>query len=491
MAERSSRAHSVPRLFSAAVILLTIFGVSACVNPDSGIDEQSNLTSSWVRPNDPQESIGAKEHPAVLAKYGGQYENAKAERMIAVIVGKLVAVSDDPKRVFKITILNSPTVNAFALPGGYLYVTRGLLALANDASELAAVIAHEMAHVSANHAIVRQEKLNSARFGEQVVSDVLENSPAGKIALAANQIRLTNFSQEQELQADTIGIRMVGRAGFDAYAAERFLGTMARYRALLNGSDDFEAQESFASTHPSTPHRIKLANRHARFFGAPGTGERLRDRYLTGIDDLLYGDTADEGFVRGRTFSHAGLGIRFVVPQGFRIDNQAKAVLVTGPGDIATRFDATVLSARTKLTDYLRSGWISGLVEETIRSETLNGRQSAYANAIGDGWRFKVRVIRNGSQAFRFITAAPQTNTNLDAVSRRITESFRMLSRTEIAALKPLRIKVITAGSSDTLASISAKMKGTEQRQQMFLLINGMQIGDRVVAGEKYKLVTD
>ena len=138
----AARARFVP------IFAVCAFALSGCVFPDSNSSDGS-LASSWVRPNDPQEQLGAKEHPVVLAKYGGEYQNEQAERLIAVIVGKLVAVSDDPSRVYKITILNSPKVNAFALPGGFLYVTRGLLALASDSSELAAVIAHEMAHVAA------------------------------------------------------------------------------------------------------------------------------------------------------------------------------------------------------------------------------------------------------------------------------------------------------------------------------------------------------
>ena len=185
--------------------------LSGCITATGELDSSDTLKSSWVRPDDPQEKIGAKEHPAVVAKYGGTYENRQAERLVAVIVGKLVSQSEDPSRVYKITLLDSPKVNAFALPGGFLYVTRGLMALANDSSELAAVIAHEMAHVSSNHAIIRQEKMNSAALGKKVVSDVLDDSPAGQIAIAANQLKLRMFSQDQELQADAVGIRTSGR----------------------------------------------------------------------------------------------------------------------------------------------------------------------------------------------------------------------------------------------------------------------------------------
>ncbi len=481
----SSRLKKFASLGFAALVL------SSCVTASGELDSATTLKSSWVRPDDPQEKIGAKEHPAVLAKYGGTYENVQAERLTALIVGKLVAQSEDPSRVYKITLLNSPKVNAFALPGGFLYVTRGLMALANDSSELAAVIAHEMAHVSSNHAIVRQEKFNSAALGQKVVSEVLEDSPAGQIALAANQLRLTKFSQYQELQADTIGIRMAGRAGFDPFASARFLQTMDRYRKFIAGDKGFDSSDNFTTSHPATPKRIELARRHGRFFGSPGIGKRDRDRYLKGIDGLLFGNTADEGFVRGQRFSHAGLGITFKAPKGFIVDNQTKAVLVSGPNDLATRFDATVVSSRTNLADYLKSGWITGLVNETIREESINGFQSATAIARGDAWRFKVRIIRNGTQVYRFITAAPQTNTNIDAVSRRITESFRVLSAQEIADLKPLSIKIKTVGANESEQTLAANMQGTSNPLELFRLLNGLKPGETVTPGQKVKIVTD
>lgn len=472
-------------MFFAALTL------SSCINSSGTLDSSDALTSSWVRPDDPQEKIGAKEHPSVVAKYGGVYENIKAERLIAVIVGKLVTQSEDPSRVYKITLLDSPKVNAFALPGGFLYVTRGLLALANDSSEVAAVIAHEMAHVSSNHAVIRQEKLSSAQIGEKVVSDVLDDSSAGKIALAANKVRLKAFSQDQELQADTVGIRMAGRAGFDPFAAARFLETMDSYRKYLTGNDSFSGSDSFTSSHPSTPKRITLARRHGRFFGSPGIGDKGRDRYLQGIAGLLYGNVAEEGFVRGSRFSHSGLGISFDAPKGFVIDNQSKAVLISGPNDIATRFDAAIVPERTSLSNYLKSGWITGLVQETIREERINGLSSATALARGEGWRFKVRVIRDGRQVYRFITAAPQTNTNLDAVSRAITGSFKVLSDAEIASLKPLLVKVVTVESGQTENALVSQMRGVSKPRTLFRLINGLTSGQRLSPGDKVKIITD
>src|SRR5690606_12089091 len=174
--------------------------------------------------------IAREQHPRILATYGGEYSDQKLERMVAKIVGQLILASDDPNQSYRVTILNSPNVNAFALPGGYLYVTRGLLALANDSAEVAAVLAHEMAHVTANHGLERQQKEAEEMLASQVVSEVLGGSQIAQAALVRGKLRMAQFSRNQELEADAIGIRTVGSSGLDPYAAARFLQSMAAYQ---------------------------------------------------------------------------------------------------------------------------------------------------------------------------------------------------------------------------------------------------------------------
>ncbi|MEL6744160.1 MAG: M48 family metalloprotease, partial [Pseudomonadota bacterium] len=268
-----------------------------------------------LRAKDPQAKLGAREHPAVLRSHGGAYSNQKLEELLAVIVGSLVTHSSDPTRAYDITVLNSPSVNAFALPGGYLYITRGLLALANDASEVAAVLSHEMAHVTANHGVERNQKTAVQGVANRVVNDVVTNRIAGRVAQESSRRRLIAFSQRQELQADALGIALLGKAGFDPFAGARFLVAMDRYAAWRSASQ--LSPENMSTSHPSTPKRIELARRHARAIGPPGTGTTKRKRYLAGIEGVLWGDRSKDGFVRGNRFSHTKLGITFAVPERF------------------------------------------------------------------------------------------------------------------------------------------------------------------------------
>jgi predicted Zn-dependent protease len=446
-----------------------------------------------VQKNDPRAEVGAREHPRIVASYGGEYKDIKTEQLVARITGALTIVSENPKQSYRITILNSPAINAFALPGGYVYVTRGLLALATDASEVAAVLSHEMAHVTANHGIERQQREEAEVIASRVVTEVLSSDIAGKQALARSKLRLAAFSRNQELQADVIGVRMLGEAGYDPYAAARFLDAMGAY-ARFNALDaDSDQGLDFLSSHPSTPQRIELARRHARQFGMENTaGDKGRDYFLVGIDGLLYGDSPEEGYVRGQTFLHGKLGIRFDVPEKFRIDNKADAVMATGPGGVAVRFDLVDERTGAALTDYLGSGWVTGLMPETIRPATVNGMPAATARASADRWDFDVTVIRNGPKIYRFLVAVPKGDSAaLDATVRQLQSSFRRMTPAESQKLKPLRIRVVTVQPGETVLSLASRMLGTDRKVELFRLLNGMSLGATVTAGEKVKIVAE
>jgi len=445
-----------------------------------------------VQKNDPRAQMGAREHPRIVASYGGEYHDEKTERLVARIAGALTAVSENPNQSYRITILNSPAINAFALPGGYLYVTRGLLALANDASEVAAVLSHEMGHVTANHGIERQKREEAEVIASRVVAEVLSSDLAGKQALARGKLRLAAFSRNQELQADVIGVRMLGEAGYDPYAAARFLDSMASYSRFMSVDPDADQSLDFLSSHPNAPQRIELARRHARNFGPEGTiGDRGRDYYLAGIDGLLYGDSPQEGYVRGQTFLHGSLGIRFDVPAGFQIDNKVEAVLATGPGDVAVRFDGVADTDRRSLTNYISSGWVTGLRPETIQSTTINGLEAATARAQAERWDFDVTVIRIDTQIFRFLTAVPKGSAALETTANVLRSSFRRMTAQETASLKPLKIRVVTVQPGENITTLAARMMGTDRKLDLFKLINALGTGASVAPGDRMKIISE
>ncbi len=443
-------------------------------------------------PNGLEEAIGARENPRVITEYGGVYADADLEASLADIVARIVAASDVPSRRYRVTILNSPVANAFALPGGYLYVTRGLLALADDSSELAAVLSHEIAHVLANHALERAKVVEQADIVARVASDVLTDPAARNAATANSQMTLAKFSRNQEVAADRIGIMIAGRAGYDPFAASRFLNKLERYaefRSAIGAEDD---AANFLASHPAALERRDLAIRTARQFGAPGIGETGRDAYLGRLDGIIYGDDPSEGFVRGRQFLHPRLSISFTVPPSYKLENTRKAVLAAAGRDTAMRFDGVSVRASVSPANYLASGWINGLEHESIRSVTTGGGlPAATASASAGGWVFKIGAIRVGSTLYRMIVADRRGRNALDTALDETLATFRRLDPAEVARLRPLRIDIIAIKKTDSVASLAARMRGTERRLELFRLLNGLDKKNNLAPGRRVKIVVD
>jgi predicted Zn-dependent protease len=460
----------------------------------AGSDGPGAVIAGGTGQRDPaQDRIGADEHPRIVAAYGGIYRDEKLEQAVVRIVGKVVAASDDPNQSYRITILNAPAVNAFALPGGYLYVTRGLLALANDSSEVAAVLAHEMAHITANHAIARQNKAKNAVIVSQVVTDVLNDDAAGKLALQSSQRTLASFSRQQELEADAIGVKTIGRAGYDPFAAARFLSSMGKFATYKsNQGTGADKRPDFLASHPSTPERIEFAIRAARQFGAPGVGAVDADHYLDGVDGMIFGDDPSQGYVRERSFVHPGLGVSFTVPEGFVIDNTSEAVLATGTDGTALRFDAVRLTANTDLGTYLASGWVNGLDESSIRRFTVNGLPAATATAKAKDWAFQIAVIQtDGGATYRFIFANEASTPDFQKAAVDTVNSFRKLNAQETAGLKPLVIRVVTVKRGDTDQSLARLMTKVERPLDLFRALNEIEPGAKLEPGRLVKVVQE
>ena len=433
------------------------------------------------------------EHDRIVASYGGVYDDPSAAQAIARSVGRLVAASDDPAQSYRITILNSPAINAFALPNGNLYVTRGLLALADDTSEVAAVIAHEMAHVTARHAVARARRAEAASEVNRVVANVMQDQDAQRLALASTQLSLARFSQVQELEADAIGIRTLARAGFDPFASSRFLSSMARfadYRAH-RGFGGTPRNPDFLSTHPSTPERIAFAVRAAREIGAPGIGEQEKDQYLLGLDGMVYGDDPTEGFVRGRSFLHKGLGIQFTVPPTYTLENTTKAVLGTDQTGTAMRFDGVALPPETPLVDYLGTGWVNGLDPTSVKEAMIGEFPTATATARADGWIFQIGLLRKGRTVFRFIFAAQEGQPSLEAALTETMGSFRRLTPEESARLRPMHLRLVRVKPGDTVDRLAEQMGGTERKIDLFRVLNGLGPNDPLEPGRLVKIATD
>jgi predicted Zn-dependent protease len=436
-------------------------------------------------------SAEQREHARILASYGGIYENPRLHAMISKMVDRLVAASEKPNLKYEVTLLNSPAINAFALPNGHLYVTRGLIVLANDKAEIASVLAHEMGHVIAHHAAIREEQARQAALVSHVMTEVVSDPQVGALALAKSKLAMASFSRAQEFEADGIGVGISARAGFDPYGASRFLTDMQRNADLKAASHGGETYApDFLSNHPSTPERVKNALANARQFSGPSSGERDRSEYLTDLDGVVYGEDPSEGFVRGRRFLHPKLGFTFLAPPGFTLDNTAQAVLGLKAGDgEAMRLDVVTVPAEQSLPDYLKSGWMENIDPASVAEFSVNGFPAATATAKGWQWSFRLFAVRFGSDVYRFIFAAKNMTPRADQAFRESILSFRRMSLKEIQQIKPLRVKIVTVGAHDTAARLARRMAVSDHSLVRFRVLNGLWPHDRVKPGERVKIV--
>ena len=480
-------------LWAAPVLLCAALALAGC--GDVGRFQTASPAATPIKPNRTiaQTPAAEREHERILASYGGAYGDPKLEGLITKTVDRLVAASDRPDQAYKVTILNSGAVNAFALPTGQLYVTRGLIALASDTSELSSVLSHEMAHVVAKHASIREDQARQAAVVTRVVTDMSNDPDLTALALAKTKLTMASFSRAQEFEADGIGVAISARAHFDPFGAARFLTAMERNADMRASKSSIDPRaQDFLSSHPATPERIQNAQNSARQYVSPDSGERDRETYLSAIDNIVYGEDPSEGFVRGRRFLHPKLGFTFAVAENFTLDNTAQAVIgVRDGGTQAMRFDVVRVPAEQTLGDYLNSGWMENVDRSSTEDLTINGFPAASASARGDQWHFKVYALRFGSDVYRFIFAARQKTTESERNARETVNSFRRLTLEEIQAARPLRIKVTTVQPGDTVESLSHRMAGVDRPAERFRILNGLDTRAQVKVRDLVKIVVD
>ncbi len=452
--------------------LALVLALAGCGVPFAGGENPKEAlpTESRLPP------LTSRDHARILESFGGEYEApAGLDKLAVDTLDRLAAASDKPSQRYRLTVLNSAVVNAFALPSGHLYITRGMLALINDTAEFAAVLAHEMAHVSADHAAMRDDQAKTDEIVVEFRSRVLKDKAGAERRRETGRLSLAGFSRAQEVQADVIGVKTLAKAGFDAYAASRFLKDLERF--AQNGASG-TAPQDFAATHPSTPERVQQALLAARQYSSPDQGEKSRDKYVKAIDGLAYGEDARRGYIRGRQYLHARLGFSILAPEGFTLDNSAQAVTGVGPNDTALRLDVAKVPSSQSLTDYLSSGWIEGLIPGTVEPATINGFQVASALARSGDWNFRVTVIRFGSEVYRVIFGAKALTPEVDAGFRASMESFRRLTLAEQRDLKQARIRATRVGFGDNAVSFGPKFGEGEQGIRMYRILNGLEPGE-------------
>jgi predicted Zn-dependent protease len=444
-------------------------------------------------------AAGAKAHSQILAEFGGAMSGSTADYVARV--GKSVALQSGLSNAgedFTITLLNSPVNNAFAIPGGYVYITRGLVALMNSEAELAAVLGHEIGHVAARHSAKREQAANrNTIFGVlgQVLGAAVGGSFGGLIGQSAQygtQMLTLSYSRKQETEADGLGLQYLRGAGFDPRALSTMLASLANQTALdarIMGSTNRPPE--WASTHPDPGSRVRAALSRA---GNVNAGITRRDAFLSRIDGLTYGDDPRQGVVEGASFVHPGYRLAFEAPRGFRLTNGSDAVTISGRAG-----QAQMSSERYggNLDSYVRqvfatlTGNTAQIPWESIERTMVNGLPAAFANARVNTSSGQVDVVVfayefSSSQAFHFVTLTAPGDAH---VFSPMFDSMRRISSQEAASVRPRRIQVYTVRAGDTLNGLARKMAYPDYQLERFLVLNGLAGDSDPAPGQKVKLV--
>ena len=438
----------------------------------------------------------AQQHPQVVEQFGGALSGPLADYVAGV--GRRVSPQTNLSRDYRVTVLNSPVRNAFAVPGGYVYVTRELLALMNSEDELAFVLGHEMGHVAARHGQKRQTRSTITGIGAAIAQVLTGSNVVGQVAGQVGQGLLLGYSRGQENESDSLGVRYIAAAGYDPYAAPRMLSAMGAAESLdaqVAGRQQAQTP-SWSRTHPLSAERVRKTRTLAaqqRPSGIPSA--QSRDRFLAAIDGMTYGDDPRQGIVDGRQFRHPGLRFRFTAPQGYTIENGTSAVTIAGTGGQA-QFGTGRLtgSLDSYVGQVFRSLSSNGgqLSLPATQTTTINGMPVSYATVRATASNRQVDVTVTGYRwdadtAYHFVTIVP-AGAGVGPF-RETLNSLAPLSASEAAAVRRRVVDVVTVQRGDTARSLASRMAFTDNQLDRFLVLNGLDANATLQPGTKVKLI--
>ncbi len=479
--------HQQPFLhFSLALLFLMI---SACaVNPVTGKKELMFMSE------EKEIAIGKQNDPSIVAMYG-KYENERLQKFIDEKGQQMAKISHRPSLPFEFKILDSPVVNAFALPGGYVYFTRGILAHFNNEAEFAGVLGHEIGHVTARHGASQQSKATIAQIlfiGGLVVSPTFrEFANQGQQFM---QLLFLKYGRDDESQSDGLGVEYSTKIGYDAHNMANFFNTLAQMRKDAGG----EPLPTFLSTHPDPYDRYQTVNALADQVQQtvdPSTLKTNRNSYLQMIDGLIYGDDPKQGYVENGVFYHPELKFQFPVPDDWRTVNTPSQVqMAPKDGNALMLLTVTEAASLEEASAAVLENYKLTLVEK--KNLTLNGMSALamVADQTNEQTGEKIRVLTylisyNGLIYTFFGVAKLEAFDAMVPYFNQTMRNFKKLTDQAKINKKPERISIQTAPRNATLQSLLKSHRIPQDRLDELALINGMALDAQLSRGDLFKVI--
>jgi predicted Zn-dependent protease len=483
MKMRGRRLAKATRLAALAAVLALAFASGCAVNPATGKRQIMLVSES------DEIEMGRQSDQAVVATMG-LYDDGELQAYIQRVGRELAASSERPDLPWTFRVIDDPVVNAFALPGGYVYVTRGILAYLDSEAQLAAVMGHEIGHVTARHGANQMSKQQLAQIGLQVgamaSSDVARY---GSVAESSLGLLFLKHSRDDEDQADDLGLRYMDRVGYDPRP-------MPRVYAMLKQVGDAQGAgtiPNWMSTHPEPADREQRMNQAVAALNEDFSDRKVRrNAYLDRIDGMVFGENPREGFFEGNNFLHPDMQFHFAFPPGWRTVNERSAVFGTSQGSDAT---VQITAASQQSADEALRAF---LAQEAVATgaawrDSIGGAPCAsrrfHAATGSTNVRGIVAFVEHRGSVFRLLgyTSDAAWDGYAAAVESSLG-SFRNLTDREALAVQPERIRIATVDHSASLRAWAAR-EDSAANEATLALINQVPTGSNVVRGKRYKLV--
>ena len=443
-------------------------------------------------------NLGMRAHQQIMRQYQS-YNDPDLQEYVEGMVEELAQKSHRKNLVFHITILNDPQVNAFALPGGYLYITRGIMVYMNSEAELAGVLGHEIGHVTARHGVQQQSAGTIADILGAGISILTGNKQAAQVANIGSAALIRGYGRKHELEADRLGAEYLARTGYDPEEMINVVGILASQEDFDKQLAKEEGREPRAyhgtfSTHPSNDKRLQEVVREANKFKTAATREANREGYLNYIDGMVLGPSEKDGVLRGNRFYHGDLDLFVEFPRGWKVDNLPTSLLATSKSkEVKLQITVADLNRRQTPLEYLTKqfkGRISkGKAIQTADFEGYTGFTTLPAR--GGALRARVAVIFAGKRVYQIAVAGKDQDAldKNDRATLATINSLRQLKGGEVKLAKPKHIKLVRAKKGDTFASLAKKSELSHHPEEQLRLLNGMYPEGEPKAGQLIKIV--
>lgn len=476
---------------TALMLFFIIMAVSCAVNPVTG-KRQLMIVSE-----EQEIRQGAEYDPQVTATFG-VYDDQDILSFIQARADEMGKISHRPDLKYHVKILDSPVVNAFAVPGGYIYLTRGILAQFNNEAEMIGVLGHEMGHITARHSVSRQSKQTLGQLllvGGMIASE--EFASYASYAMQGMQLLFLKFSRDDERQADDLGVAYSSQVGYDAQMMANFFDVLNK----MSLPAEQGGVPTFLSTHPNPANRQEAVMQEARKWQDSLDTETWKvntGSYLQMIDGMVYGDDPRQGYVEGNTFYHPELKFSFSYPAGWKLENMPTQVNMAPPDGKALMVFTTATASslgeaadntigQLELDQQERSNTIiNGMPAIITVSEQVNQDQATgqkQTNRIMSGF------IDYNNEYYVFHGVASEADYNTYAGTFRTNmDTFSSLSDPSKLNREPLRIKIRKVQNTGSLAKAFSDLGVAQDKIEELALLNNLEPDDTVQEGKALKV---